>query len=554
MPAPSTILIKVIEPDDTEHDITPYVLFQETHFEFQGNATPGTFDIALRDTQRELVFGHAGNSWAGINVGAEVYLFVDDVKQFGGILMEIERHFAFDVVDTSDIGEVDTRMFTLRGVDFNIWFDKRVIRDTDNYKRGITIPGVHYDGDIIRNFLPDYIDVPPGVTFPEARIEDIEKFGIVWSVNEDSYRVTGTKLPTQGDPWRKAMENLAWRSAAVWYIDAAKRVNFKSLETAQWDYVFTDRPQSANHIGCRAVNAVQDGTPIVTEALVWGGLQELADGTGTEPSGSFFAKYPSGAIDDDDEQEAVNAKNRYGLWQYAEVNFQRGDDQVSVRNRAKAIIMGPPGVWRQQQSGMREPLWNLTLTWFAHNIPGASYLVPGQVVTIMLYVMGHQRGSDWIPLVQTLPLRTVQISFPEIPANNGGLYKGWVQYTGTFGISLSDNRQLWRFLLRQHYKNTAAKAGDYETYGFVTNASTTHGYNAPGEVTLDPDGTTTVFNITTAEGQIPYISGTAAVFINGLQQRKGTDFTESDATTGEITFVTAPLATDEVSVQFRAGY
>ena len=63
-----------------------------------------------------------------------------------------------------------------------------------------------------------------------------------------------------------------------------------------------------------------------------------------------------------------------------------------------------------------------------------------------------------------------------------------------------------------------------------------------------------MFNITTAEGQIPYISGTAAVFINGLQQRKGTDFTESDATTGEITFVTAPLATDEVSVQFRAGY
>lgn len=556
MPAASTILIEITEPDGTVHDITPYVMFESATFEYQAGALPGTCDLSLRDRNRSLVFGSASNSWAGINVGSEISLKVDGVKQWGGLLMEIERVFAFDVVDTTVIADVETRQFHLRGVDYNAWFDRLVIRDTADYKRAIVVPGVHYDGDIIRNFLPDYLDVPDGVTFPESKIEDITEFGVVWSVNEDRYRVTGSRLPTQGDPWRKAMENFAWRSAAVWYIDAAKRVNFKSLETAMSDFIFTDyNPDGVTTIGCRAVSASQDGSQIITDALVWGGLEALADGEGTEASGTYFARYPSGAIADDDEQEAVDARTRYGRWQYAEVNFNRGDDQRSVNNRAKAIIMGPPGVWRQQQSGMREPLWNITLTWYAHNIPGAQYLVPGQVVTIMLYVMGHEKaGGQWVPLVQTLPLRQVSVSFPEIPADNGGGYKGWVEYTGNFGIAATDNRQLWRFILRQHKRNTAASAGDYETTGTVTESSTTHGYNAPGQVSLTPDGVTTVFNITTAEGQVPYISGTTAVYLNGLQQRKGFEYTESDATTGEITFYTAPLADDTLYVTFRAGY
>ncbi len=561
MPDPSTIQIKAIEPDDTEHDLTPYVLFQTARFEYQANAIPGTFEFTVKDPGQELVFGSTSNSYAGINVGAEIYLIIDGVRQFGGILQQIDRLFAFPAVDTSTVGEVTARQFTLRGSDFNLWFDKRVIRDTNDYTRGIVVPGRHYDKDIIQNYLPDYLDVPPGVTFPNSTIEEIEEFGVKYNADGTFDRVTGWKMPHQGDVWRVAMERLAWRSGAVWYIDANKRVNFKSLERTEADVMFVDHnphtvpPIQANspyRVGCRAVHASQDGGPIVTDALVWGGLEELATGNN---DGIFFGRYPRGSVDDDTEQRAVDARERYGRWQYAEINFAQGDDQISVNNRARAIVMGPPGTTQWGfTGGFHLPLWDITLTWFAHDLQGL-VVHPGQVVQIMLYVMGHEKPSgQWVPLHQVLPLRTVSISFPQIPSIEAGQFKTWVQYDGQFGINYSDSRILWKFITRGYRRNTAASAGDYEFHGTVGATSTVAGFNAVGEFTLIPNGVKTVFNLQrSGPTNQAYLGSTSEVYLNGLLQRRGFEYEESDPSEGEITFYTAPHADDTLFVRVRTA-
>jgi hypothetical protein len=41
------------------------------------------------------------------------------------------------------------------------------------------------------------------------------------------------------------------------------------------------------------------------------------------------------------------------------------------------------------------------------------------------------------------------------------------------------------------------------------------------------------------------------VFINGLLQRRGTDYTESNALLGQVTFTTAPVATDTLWVSYQ---
>ena len=61
------------------------------------------------------------------------------------------------------------------------------------------------------------------------------------------------------------------------------------------------------------------------------------------------------------------------------------------------------------------------------------------------------------------------------------------------------------------------------------------------------DGSVTVFVLRSA-----YIPLTTRVFINGLLQRRGIEYTESDPGNGEITFTTAPLGTDIISVRYVA--
>ena len=157
------------------------------------------------------------------------------------------------------------------------------------------------------------------------------------------------------------------------------------------------------------------------------------------------------------------------------------------------------------------------------------HIVAGDLVTVNLSVFG---------VTKLLPVRTLRISFPDAlidPATDDRL----VQFDGTFGLQLSDSYTLWRYVLQNQNRVTL------QTQAVVTDSSTTTTFGATysGVPTPATDGAQTVFTI-----PFGYISSTTNVYLNGLQQRLGTDYTESDNVAGEITMTCAPLSTDNLAV------
>jgi hypothetical protein len=69
----------------------------------------------------------------------------------------------------------------------------------------------------------------------------------------------------------------------------------------------------------------------------------------------------------------------------------------------------------------------------------------------------------------------------------------------------------------------------------ASSTSTVYGAQFSDAPTPAADSSTTVFNIT-----FGYITGSTQVYQAGLLLTRGTDYTESDPTTGEITFTVAP--------------
>jgi hypothetical protein len=394
-------------------DITDFVLFNSARFESQANAAPGTCSVTVKDITRSLSF----------QVGKELYLFVDGVKLFGGIVMRVGRTFAVPADDTSDLSSVETRQWVLEAVDFNIWFDKRVIRNTADYTHGIVINAPVDDDEVIKDYLQSYIDVPPGVDM-STHVDRVFTFpGTNLGWNTPGYH-WGFKQ--QGTTWREQMELIASYSAAVYYIDGDKKLHYHSLETATMPWRFVDTaPNSTNRVGCREVSATEDGSLLVTDALVWGGL--------SEEGSIYFSRYT----------DSTGLSN-YGRWQFAESDFGKGNDQQSVTDRAKAIVKGPPGTAGDVVGGFRFPVWRVKLSWYAHSIPRVGgvpqHIRPGYVVPIELKVLGLSGSKTLL-----LPLRSMSVSFPQL-AGDG---QAWVRFDGDFSLSYNDSRFLWRYILKR---------------------------------------------------------------------------------------------------------
>lgn len=513
-------------------DVTNYVLFRSASFEAQASGIPGQFQFTVKDVTRTMSF----------TTGDEVVLSIDGQQMYGGILLQVVRTYPFSVVDTNDLTKV-ARYFVLQGADYNIWFDKRVIRDTENYKKAILLPTKqrkkpYYDGEIIRDHLPDYLDVPPGVNMTSpANIDDIEEFGvhiIPGGPNKGKTRYPGFLFVQQGDTWRSQMQKLSARSGAIWYINGDKNLMFKALENSICPWGLTDyKPDGKFVIGCKDVQVAEDGAPIANDALVWGGMQELAsndkDPDGKN-SGVFFAR-----------SQNTESISQHGRWQIAEVNFERGDDQKSVNQRAKAFVglSGPPGNFGGVALGLQYPQWSVTATWYGHDVPNRKHVRPGEVMNIYLYAMGSDREH---PLCQTLPLRSMMITFPVTRSSFNVQPRTYVQFQGQFGLQYSDPRVLWKFLINQ-------KTAVWRTITApVDNTSENTYYLAPAALYAaeQPNGVRKDFTFR------PYMAGSTNVQINGLNQRINFEYEEFSAGDGVIRFKSAPATGDTIFMYCKA--
>lgn len=499
----STIAIVVTPPGGSPVDITADCIFGRCWFSQNMNAVPGRFQVVIRDPDR---------TWSFVT-GSEIQLSVDGIALFGGFATIVDMGSMAPAADTANLDAYYLRTWTLTGPDYNIMFDRRVWRDESDYLTAINLAGFTADGAILREAIDNYADM---AGFDSSGIEDIADIP------------TGDVLQ-QGDPLRKEFENLSFFGGAVWYIAPDKTIVYKPYDNVEKRWGFSDDPNRnsitvspAEYQGAtypfREVQGTEDSSYMVNDALVWGGSQFAGSAGGT-----VFAR----ETDDD----SITDHQR---WQTGETHF--GERLYSIQDqveaRASVIVNGPPGAdITGQQKGLKNPQWEFRFTWFSADVPLLSgspdHIVAGDIVEIELSVFGVQK---------LLPLREVRISFPDAFDDDGSHL---VQFTGTFGLQLSDPFTLWRYLLAAQSRVNSTVA----VPATVTDTSTSTAYGArfSGAPAPATDGVETVFAL-----PFGYIPDTLQIYLNGLIQRAGTDFTESDNSAGEFTMTSAPLATDNL--------
>ena len=508
MPLPSEILISVAGVDITQH-VQP----AETRFNQLINAQPGDFTIVVRDKEQALEF----------TVGAEVQVLLDGAELYGGYVTSVVRKFAFPVVDTATraAGDVRERQWVLRGVDFNILFDKRVLRNpTDYYHQLPNFGRATYDGTLIREALTDqkYFDVDDAEFDTTTEVDNVAR---PFDPENESISGDGAWIQ-QGSTMRQFFEDLVQFSGAVYYIAPDKRFHHKALEDVVAEWGFSDVPDGTTRIGFRDLDATEEGGPstMVNDALIWGGSEWSGSGQ------TVFAR--------ETDTDSVDDFNR---WQVGEVHIgETGYKlQSGVNARANVIVNGAPGaVGGDPNRGLRFPQWNVTLTWFAHQVPSSDHLVPGDIVNIDLHVFGD--------LELFLPLRSLELTFPAQPSegNTPETPLTFAQFTGVFSLQLSDPYTLWRFLLQQRNRMDRPQAFAVAEEG----EPSSFGARISAEPTPTPDGSEVFFYL--EDGDRGYIAGTTEVYLNGLRQRRGIDYTETFPNDGEIEFAVAPETGDEL--------
>lgn len=580
---------------DVSTDITSDVLPAETTFEGLMNAMPGQATITVKDLDQTHDFV----------TGRELTCLIDGQELWAGYIINVRRKFFFPAVDTVTRapGEVRERVWVLTAVDFNILFDKRVVRNPSDYYHQLpNFDTEDFDGALIEEALVDnkYIDVPGGFdvtsevdSIPAYRgyntltngsigsgastvtVDDVDfipEFPFFAVIKNDGVtggarevvEVTGRTGLTldierakrgtsavghgdnsffmhlaagawvqQGSTWRMLMEDFAQFSGAVWYISPDKTVHHHSLEDEEARWGFSDNPNFASitgapgyqnaTIGPRDIDAAEDGSVIVNDALVWGGSEWSGNGQ------TVFAR-----------RENTSSQTDHNRWQVGETHFGEPGFRTrkGVAARARVIVDGEPGsVGGDPNRGLRFPQWEITLTWRAERVPKISgtpdHLHAGQLVRIFLDTFG---------VSQILPLRRLAISFDGLDDSGDA----WLKFTGTFGLQLTDPFTLWRYLLKLTNRRPN------RTIASVVDGSNAAPYGSLFTGSPEPalgDGSNKIFDLPDDRG---YIRGTTEVYLEpGIRMRRDIDYVESDPENGLIRFTVAPANTIWVYVVCR---
>jgi hypothetical protein len=489
------------------------------------NGVPGQFDILVRDPSRTRSF----------TTGSEIRLTIDGVVLFGGYIMQIGRKSLAPAADTSNLSQYGLRAWHLQGPDYNIAFDKRVVRNESDYLSSIRVSSNH-DDVVLSTMIGTYADMSDFST------SGIDNIGTIPDVTYVTLQ--------QGWKIRQEFETLLPFFGAVYYIDGNKTVVWKAYDNAVKRWGFSDAPnhsaitaspvayQGATY-GFREVDSVEDAMQMANDVFAWGGSEfsgasggtvvaRYQDAVGSVSSGSnYYIQH--GTV------TGGSSIDTHGRWQHAETHFGETlyKSLNGVKAVASAILSGPPGTDATgQQKGLKLPQWSFTFVWHSSQVPLLSgvpdHIRAGDLVTIEMDVFG---------VTKLLPVRTLTISFPDALLNPPDDRE--VRFEGTFGLQLSDSFTLWRYILQTQGKSLTT----VQPVAAVTGGSstTTYGASFVGTPTPTPNGSATVFTL-----PFGYVAGTLQVYVNGLIQRPGTDFTETDPVAGTFTTTSTLVSSDNL--------
>lgn len=457
-------------------NITSNVLFERTTFTVLANAQPGEFEMTVKDPTGSLAF----------TTGKEVTFSLNGTVVFGGYIMTITRTFAFPDKTAG------SRLWVLRGVDYNILFDKRVLRNTADFYHQLPNPEMSWqDGYAIKYALQNYADWEPALT----EIDNVDFY-----TNEEA---KAGAYPQQGAKVRDLFEGPALRTGSLYFISADKKTHYHSLEVVTSPWGFSDAPNGSTTYRMHDVRAVEDGSIIVNDALIWGGSEYSGQG------GTAFSRVQS-----------LSSESLYGRWQTAETHFgEEGFGLAAGCNaRAKAIINGINGAGGTdaygQAKGLRLPQWQMNFSWWLHDIPNIP--VAGGIYTIELTALG---------ITKVLPLRQMTLTFPELDDQG----RAYVLMNGDFSLNVNDPFTIWTYLRKNNRRIIRTVIGSADD----TSTATTYGaYGSFNNVT----------NVSGLVYKVPfgYIPSTLMVFVNGIALTRGSEYTETDNIAGTFTLASSP--------------
>jgi len=480
----------IYDPDGESRDITNLVIIKSARLESSNWAQPGIWQATVRDFDRSQAFV----------TGKRIVWKLDGVTFYGGFLTQITKTFAFPTVDTDPITSVKARQFQLRGVDYNILFDKRVLRNPDNYQTSIPQFTQSWDATLITKLCNDYLDLPAwldtstmvdevgkipvraagtGVHYTPSYVttipdEDGVTVGYMWRIPHEynpgtlsvfdngtpiwHYEIEpsdGTFMITEGSPTSlDTTVNVTYKGAWVTQGSPWRKQmqSFSGLTGAIW-YIQADGD------GASLVwRAVEDGAAPYTlsdkptgDEQGFRELQYVEDAAGMVNDALVWGGSEYSNVDGwptanvlfarEENSGSISDHNR---WQWAETHFgdamnYSSQDEVDIR--AKVIVLGQTGdrVYDQNR-GLQNPNETFTIAWHHTDIPKSGgvyqFIKPGDLTTLNLNVFGE---------TIILPCRSIAVTFPSGTEDGNAI----VRFEGTFSLQVNDPWTLWQAIARR---------------------------------------------------------------------------------------------------------
>jgi len=446
------------DPKRTWVDITGDVIWSGTEFSQQARTGPGSFTITLKGAQVDF------------KGGEEIHFEIDDLRVFGGWVTDVQKDSFF-----ADVEEPRT---VLHGTDYNILFDRLVIRNypwelANYYATGDNMgpyqswkPYKQYTMDdvMIRHAFRNYIapDLPPEFNW-EDEVDAITT----------PAPVSPWVMPEAGSTLRSFMQSISMITTGIWYIDPYMVLHYHERGKITAPYPLTD---GLGGISSRGLRVATDISSMINDVIMWGTLAKTVDGEiivwHEIGDGKWWERRYLAAIEHDqkvlamllaipasertDWQDEAIVRYRAAIALYkqrlAEVRANAWDPDSGLPRPANAQI-DSIGHWGRWQHGeFREDIHHQE--WL--NRRGHSILVrydePIVKATATVWDPGYQAGqvvtvkSSVYGVNVDLVIRALKISFTVPKEPVGDVYYALPQYDLEMGIDPESPWNIYDFL------------------------------------------------------------------------------------------------------------